>query len=110
MNPTTIAEMQTAAAELRAKYPGQAVIVEATIWAMNHESPLNVTPQWRIHVVAEDEKKLEGEAITGSDFDDVVAQIHKALDPNIKHQRALARAEKLEAEAAALRASVGGAA
>lgn len=110
MNPTTIAEMQAKAAELRAKYPGQCVLIEVSVWAMNHESYLNTTPQWRIHVVANDEKGLAGDAITGGDFEIVEAQIHRALDPKIKHERALARAEKLEAEAASLRASVGGAA
>lgn len=110
MNPTTIAEMHAKAAELRAKYPDQTVIVEAQVWATNYAPKEAPHVDWRIHVIAEDSKNLPGDAITGSDLDAVEAQIHKVLDPTNRHQRALARAEKLEAEAAALRASVGGAA
>lgn len=103
MNPTTIAEMQAKAAELRAKYPGQAVIVEASVWHYNH-APAEV--KWRIHVVSEG--TLEGAAECANDIEAVEASIARQLDPAQKQARALARAEKLEAEAAALRASVGG--
>ena len=105
MNPTTIAEMQAKAAELRAKYPWQAVIVEASVWHYNHAAP---ELKWRIHVVSEG--TMEGAAETGSDIELIEAEIAKLLDPAQKQARALARAAELEAEAAALRASVGGAA
>ena len=110
MNPTTIAEMQAKAAELRAKYPKQSVLVtcEVTSYSFRAEQPPGV--EWIIHVIAEPDKGLDGERIYGTDLNEVEAEIAKKLDPAQKQARALARAEKLEAEAAALRASVGGAA
>ena len=108
MNPTTIAEMQAKAAELRAKYPGQSVIVEAQAWAHNYNPKSEPYVTWRIHVLADYEEGLDGEAITGAELDTIEAQIADALDPAKKQARALARAAAMEAEAAALRASVAG--
>jgi hypothetical protein len=104
----TIAEMQAKAAELRAKYPGQAVIVEAQACAANFTIDEAPYVDWRIHVIAEADKGLDGARFTGRDLDAIEAQISEALDPARKRWRTLAKAAKLEAEAEALRASAGG--
>lgn len=110
MNPTTIAEMQAAAAVLRDRYPGQSVLVQCDVAAYSFRAEQPPSVAWGIHVIADRDKGLDGERIDGAAFATVEAQIHEALDPAKKQARALARAAALEAEAAALRASVGGAA
>lgn len=109
MNPTTIAEMQAKAAELRAKYPGQSVLVQCEVAAYSFRAEQPPGVEWCVHVIAEHEKGLDGERIYGPDLDAVESEIAKKLDPSQKQARALTRAAALEAEATALRASVGGA-
>lgn len=97
-----IEEIKAKAKELAVKY-GQTTVVEFAAWGWPEKEGIATTGQWRVHVIGEGGRDV---CETGSDLVLMEADIEKALDPANKMAAALARAEKLEAEAAALRAEV----
>lgn len=96
MNPTTIEEMQAKAAELREKY-GATVVIQADVWAWKPDGTTEC--MWRIHVV-------EKACVNGCK---TLADAEQKIAVEMAPHNLLTRAAALEAEAAALRASVGGA-
>ncbi len=105
MNPKTIQELEAKAIELRARY-GNSALVECSVWAHGFER--GTREEWRIHVVANKSDQSDGAAFTHSSMDEVESAIANALDPAKRAERAIAQAEKLEAEAAKIRAEFGG--
>lgn len=87
------------AKELCAKY-GDPVVCELNAWAW----PDGTTKEtWRVHVVGDGIRNV---CEQDEDLVRLEAEIARQMDPANKMAAALARAEKLEAEAAALRAEV----
>ena len=96
-------EIKAKAAELCAKHK-EVVIVEFSTWAWPDGS---LNTKWRVHVLGDGLRSVAKES---KELEEAENEVNKALDPANRFKAVTDRIAALDAEAAALRASVGGAA